>query len=126
MVQGQCRQHRSQCIDGPDGQVDPTGNDDECRADGHDGDETSVLGQLGEVPGIEELVLLNDDAFGFAGRVLSELGQVDSAAKNRQQQAEHYDHNDQTAFLKAKSWTACRPGAGGGWTHLMGRHNSKR
>ena len=126
VVQYQRCQHRSQRINCSYGQVNAAGDDDECRADGHDGDETGVLRQLGEVSGVEELVLLNHDAFRFARGVLSEFGQVDSAAKNCQQQAEHNDHNDQTAFLKAKSWTGRRPVAGGEWTHVTGEDASKR
>src|SRR5438128_12584396 len=72
------------------------------------------------------LLEFNHVPFRFPCGVRSELGQVDSAAKNRQQQAEHKDHNDQTAFLKAKRWTRRRPVVGGGWTHLMGRDASKR
>src|SRR5438128_11394815 len=72
------------------------------------------------------LLEFNHVPFRFPRGVRSELGQVDSDAKNRQQQAEHKDHNDQTAFLKAKSWTGPRPCVGGGWTHLTGRYRSKR
>src|SRR5204863_7280073 len=92
----------------------------------HDGEKTGVLRQADELLSVEEFVLLNHDAFRFPRGVRSVLGQVDSAAKNREQQAEHKDHYDQTAFLKAKSWTRRRPVGGGGWTHLTVRDASKR
>ena len=112
----QCRQHRSQRIDSAHGQIDAPGNDDECGAYGHDGEKAGVFRQADELLGVEELVLLNHDPFRFPRGVRSELGQVDSAAKNRQQQAERNDHNDQTAFLKASNWTGRNPTASGATT----------
>ena len=49
-------QHSRQRVNGSDAQVDLASDDHEGHAHGHDGEEARVLGQLGEVLGVEELV----------------------------------------------------------------------
>jgi hypothetical protein len=112
-------QHRRQRIDGADGEIDAAGDDHERRPDGHDREEARVLGELGEVLRVEELVFLDEHGRAFAVRpggedphpfallVHFEHRHLHRAAKKSEQRAKQKDDNDQPALLKAP--------AGGAW-----------
>lgn len=105
---------RGESVDGADGEIDTAGDDHERHADGHDGDEGRVFGELREILGVEKLVFLDRERHPFAGRiggVNAGAGTVGSAFKNRsahgageggEEGAEGKDDEEQAAFLKTK------------------------
>ena len=101
------RQDGGQRINRPNGQVNAAGDDDERCADRHYGDEAGVLCQLRQVPGVEELVLLDHDPFRASRGAGSEFSHLDGSPEQREQKAEHKNHNQQTAFLQAGKGMAC-------------------
>src|SRR5262245_45947883 len=113
-MEDQSSKDRGEGIDGADRKVDAAGNDDEGRADGHDGRETGVFGEVCETLSVEEFVFLDSDEFPFSGgisakdafafplRVSFHFWHGDSAAKNREQGAKNKNHHNKAGFLKAK------------------------
>jgi hypothetical protein len=112
VIQDHRTQHRGEGKDGSDGEINPARDDHERHADSHDRDEAGVLGELGEILGVEEFVLLlkrrralalrigDEDPLPRAIRQRLEHGQADRAAEERQQNAQREDHEHEAAFLK--------------------------
>ena len=113
-VEHQCADHRSQGIDGTDTQIDLTGHNDEGCSDSHDGDETGVLGEIGEVFRAKEFVLrfqhelsvairvFSEHAFQFAKLIGLHLWNLDRATEDGEQRAQPENHQHQTQFLETE------------------------
>jgi hypothetical protein len=130
MVKDQRPEHRGQRVNGAHGKINAARDDDEGGAHRHDGDEAGVLGQLREVLGVEELVLLLHHRLAFASRVRGkdplalalrvdlEHGQLDRATEHRQHNAQHHDHHQQAGFLQARRGAAAWLVGGRGGIHV--------
>jgi hypothetical protein len=107
-------QHPRQRVDGSHAEIDLAGDDHEGHAHGHDGEEAGVLGQLGEVLGVEELVhpffgggavsigVLGEDSPALAiGSGFNE-GALDRSAEQSQQRSQDKDHEQQPRFSQSQ------------------------
>ena len=99
-------QYPRQRVNGPHAQVDLAGDDHEGHAHGHDGEEARVLGQLGEVLGVEELVhpflgggavsigVLGEDSSALPVGSAFKEGAIDRSTEDGQQYSQDEDHNE--------------------------------
>ena len=107
MVKHECPENPGKGVSGPNREVDLAGHDDKGHPNGHDGDKARVLGQLGEVLSIEEVVSLFQNWNLCSCRIRCNPSDacsvwlkvkdwnLDGAAKNGQQQPKCRHNNNQ-------------------------------